>query len=122
MQHARATRCHGGCRSKFETDLENQENLENLFFFNGFGLPRPGGRSKFETDLENLENLENQFCHGFGLLSVSLARDRSQWSLTCKFPVPLALALVWGPYIPHGDGQHTFSQTFEQTKSTRHAQ
>ena len=32
VQHARATRCHGGCRSKFETDLENQENLENQFF------------------------------------------------------------------------------------------
>ena len=62
------------------------------------------------------------FVHGLGLRSVSLARDRSQWSLTCKFPVPFALALVWGTYIPHGDGQHTFSQTFEQTKSTRHAQ
>ncbi len=91
-------------------------------FVHGFGLPRPGGRNKFETDLEKLENLENLFLHGLGLRSVSLARDRSQWSLTCKFPVPFTLALVWGTYIPHGDSQHTFSQTFEQTKSTRHAQ
>ncbi len=44
--------------SKFETKLENLENLENIFL-NGFGLPRPGSRSKFEADLENLENVEN---------------------------------------------------------------
>ena len=85
-------------------------------------FPGPEAGASLKQTWKTWKTWKTSFVHGFGLISVSLARDRSQWSLTCKFPVPFVLALVWGTYIPHGAGQHTFSQTFEQTKSTRHAQ
>ncbi len=111
-----------GSRSKFETDLENQKNLEN-HFFHGFGLPRPGSRSKFETDLENpenLENLENQFLFmvlGFPgpEAGASLKQTWKTWKTTVffmvlGFPGPEAGASLkqtwktWKTSLLHGFG------------------